>query len=589
MKKMNEVDVVLVGGGWTGGILGKELSEAGMTVVCLERGGPQSSAEDFTVPRMRDELALGIRQGMMVNTTDNTETIRNDGKETALPYRRLGSFLMGTGVGGASTHWNGHTWRWTDAEFKIRSQYEQKYGKKYIPEDMTIQDWGVTYQELEKYYDKFEKVAGISGKAGNLKGKKIAGGNIFEAPRSSDYPLPPLQNGYSGELFGETAKKMGYHPFPRPTANTSQAYTNPDGAKFGECQYCGHCERFGCEANAKGGAHMTVLPAALRQKTFELRTHSWVTKVERDASGKKATGVLYTNTVTGEECFQPAKMVVLCAFGLNNVHLMLLSGIGEVYDPVTGKGVVGKNYCYQTGAGAMLFFDDKHFHPFMASGGMGMLIDDFHGNWEFDRAPFGYIGGSIIGTSMYGGRPIQWHPTPAGTPGWGSQWKDEAAKWYDRAMNITASGSVMPNRGNYLDLDPTYRNRFGMPLMRMTFDYKDNERKLSAHSAKVINEIAMAMNPTHLDKASARNSWSAVPYQTTHNTGGTIMGTNPGNSVTNKYGQVWGVDNLFIMGASLFPHNSAYNPTGPVAAIAYMAADIIKNVYVKNPGKLIDA
>jgi gluconate 2-dehydrogenase alpha chain len=589
MKKMQEVDVVLVGGGWTGGILGKEFSEAGMKVVCLERGGPQNAADDFTVPRMRDELALAQRSAMMVNTVDNTETIRNDVKETALPYRRLGSYLMGTGVGGASTHWNGHTWRWSDSEFKIRSNYEQKYGKKYIPEDMTIQDWGITYAELEKWYDKFEKTAGISAQAGNLKGKKIAGGNVFEAPRSAPYPMPPLQSGYAGEVFADAAKKMGYHPFPRPTANASQAYTNPDGAKFGECQYCGHCERFGCEANAKGGAHMTVLPAALRQSTFELRTNSWVTKVERDASGKKATGVVYTNVITGEECFQPAKMVVLCAYGMNNVHLMLLSGIGEAYDPVSGRGLIGKNYCYQTGASAMLFFEDKHFHPYMSTGGTGMLIDDFHANPDFDRSPFGFVGGSIIGTAMYGGRPIQWRPTPAGTPAWGSAWKEETAKWYDHAMNISAAGSVMPNRGNFLDLDPTWKNRFGSPLMRMTFDYKDNERKLSTHAASIINKIAESMQPTHLTKAAARDSWSSVPYQSTHNTGGTIMGTNPGNSVTNKYGQVWEVDNLFIMGASLFPHNSAYNPTGPVGAIAYMAADIIKNVYVKHPGKLIDA
>lgn len=588
MKTMKEVDVVLVGGGWTGGILGKEFSEAGMTVVCLERGGPHTQ-DDFSVPRMRDELAVGQRMAMMVNTVDHTETVRNNAQETALPYRRLGSYLMGTGVGGASTHWNGHTWRWSDTEFNIRSNYEAKYGKKYIPEDMTIQDWGISYQELEKYYDKFEKVAGISAKAGNIKGKKIEGGNVFEAPRSGEYPMPPLINGYAGDLFAASAKKMGYHPFPRPTANASVPYTNPDGAKFGECQYCGHCERFGCEANAKGGAQMTVIPAALRQKTFELRTYSWVTKVERDASGKKATGVTYTNTISGEECFQPAKLVVLCAYGLNNVHLMMTSGIGEIYDPVSGKGLLGKNYCYQTGSAAMLFFEDKHFHPYMATAGIGAIIDDFHGNWDFDRAPFGFVGGSTIGTAMYGGRPIQWHPTPAGVPAWGSAWKDEAAKWYDRSMNITSTGSVMPNRGNFLDLDPTWKNKFGVPLMRMTFDYKDNELKIGAHAADIVNRLAASLNPTQLTKATVRKSWSSVPYQSTHNTGGTIMGTNPGNSVTNKYGQVWQVDNLFIMGASLFPHNSAYNPTGPVGAIAYMAADTIKNVYVKNPGRLIHA
>jgi hypothetical protein len=124
-------------------------------------------------------------------------------------------------------------------------------------------------------------------------------------------------------MFEVAATAKGYNSFPRPTANASKAYTNPDGAKFGECQYCGHCERFGCEANAKGGAHMTVIPAALKQKTFELRTNTWVTKVITDSTGTKATGVQYTHVLTGEEYFQPAQMVILCAFSFNNVHLLL--------------------------------------------------------------------------------------------------------------------------------------------------------------------------------------------------------------------------------------------------------------------------
>jgi len=589
MKNLKEVDVVLVGAGWTGGIMGKELSEAGLQVVCLERGGPRSTPDDFTVPRMRDELALAHRHSLMVDTNDQTETIRNNASQTALPYRRLGSYLMGTGVGGASTHWNGHTWRWNNTEFKVKSLYEEKYGKKYIPADMSIQDWGVTYEELEKYYDKFEKVAGISGKAGNIGGTKDSSGNVHEASRKNEYPLPPLEKSLAGELFEEAAKKMGLNPFPRPTANASKAYTNPDGAKFGECQYCGHCERFGCEANAKGGAHMTVLPAALKQKTFELRTHTWVTKVMRDSTGKKATGVVYLNVLNGEEYFQPAKMVILCAYGLNNAHLMMVSGIGKIYNPQTGDGLLGKNYCYQTGTGATLFFEDKLFHPYMATGGIGMGIDDFHANWNFDRSPYGFIGGSTIGAGLYGGRPIGFRPTPPGSPAWGSKWKEEVSHWYERAMTIGSSGSVMPNKGNYLDLDPTYTNKFGLPLLRMTFDYKENEKRISEHAAKVINDIAQSMNPTHLSKATPRNSWSSVPYQSTHNTGGTIMGTNPMESVTNKFGQVWDVDNLFITGASLFPHNSAYNPTGPVGALAYFAADAIKNTYIKHPGKLIDA
>ena len=587
-KKLPEVDVVLVGLGWTGGILAKELTQAGVKVVALERGEMRTPEQDFTVPRIRDELRYSSRNDLTQNTQRDTLTIRNNVSQDALPMRRLGSFLPGEGVGGAGAHWNGQTWRWNDTEFKIRSRYEERYGKKYIPEDMTIQDWGITYAELEPYYEKFERTAGVSGKAGNLRGQTQPGGNPFEGPRASEYPLPPLNQSLACDLFSQAAKSQGYHPFPRPTANASRAYTNPDGSKFGACEYCGFCERFGCEANAKGSPLITVIPIAMRNPNFELRTNAWVTKVLKDSSGKKVTGVTYTNTLNGEEFEQPAGMVVLTAYAINNVHLMLLSGIGKPYDPVSQTGLVGKNYCYQTGAGATLFFDDKQFNPFMSTGGLNVTMDDFNYDWNFDRAPHGFVGGFTVAGGMTNGRPISYRPMPAGTPQWGSEWKAASAKWYNSAMNISSSGSVMANRYNYFELDPNYRNAFGLPLMRMTFDYKPNEHKMGQLAAQTINNIAKSMNPTKMNPAVARTEpWSVVPYQSTHNTGGTIMGTNPGNSVVNKYLQSWDCHNLFVMGAGVFPHNSAYNPTGPVGALAYWAADAIKNRYLKNPGSLV--
>jgi gluconate 2-dehydrogenase alpha chain len=158
------------------------------------------------------------------------------------------------------------------------------------------------------------------------------------------------------------------------------------------------------------------------------------------------------------------------------------------------------------------------------------------------------------------------------------------------AMNIGSAGSVMANRYNYYDLDPTYKNAFGQPLMRMTFDYKENEHKMGRIAADLINDLARGMNPTHLNPATARTDpWTIVPYQSTHNTGGTIMGTNPRNSAVNKYLQSWQAHNLFVIGANVFPHNSAYNPTGPVGALAYWTADAIVNRYVKSPGPLVSA
>src|SRR5712675_109393 len=208
VTKLKEVDVVVVGLGWTGGILAKELLESGLNVVALERGANRTTDKDYAVPIVRDELRFVVRHDLMQDTARDTLTVRNNPSQEALPMRRLGSFLPGEVVGGSGVHWSGHTWRWTDMEFKVRSLYEERYGKNFIPADMTIQDWGITYAELEPYYDKFEHTAAISGKAGNIKGQLQAGGNPFEAPRAREYPLPPLTPILCSEMFDKAARDL---------------------------------------------------------------------------------------------------------------------------------------------------------------------------------------------------------------------------------------------------------------------------------------------------------------------------------------------------------------------------------------------
>ena len=581
-------NAVLVGFGWTGAIMGMELTSAGLDVVALERGESRDTYPDFAYPRIADELAYGIRYKLFQNLARETVTVRHNVGDRAVPYRQLGSFLPGNGVGGAGVHWNGAHWRVLPEELRLRSHVIERYGRKFIPEGMTIQDFGVSYEELEPYFAHFERVAGVSGKAGNLNGEIIAGGNPLEGRRSSEFPLPALADVYGASMFAKAAKELGYHPFSMPAANASQAYTNPYGVQMGPCNFCGYCERFGCFNYSKASPQTTILPVLKKRPNFELRTQSQVIRVNLDASGKRATGVTYIDA-QGREVEQPADMVILCSFQMNNVRLLLLSGIGKPYNPETGEGVVGKNYAYQMMGGVSAFFnEDVPINPFIGAGGGGQVIDDFNGD-HFDHAPHNFIGGAYVMVNQTGGRPIQQTTLPPGTPAWGKGWKQAIKKHYGHTVNIATHGSVMSYRDNYFDLDPTYRDAYGQPLLRMTFDWKDNDIRMTQYITNKVADIGRAMNPASIAISAKQfgEHYDVRPYQTTHTVGGAVMGERPDSSVLNRYLQSWDVHNVFVMGASAFPQNIGYNPTGLVGALAYWSARAIREQYLKHPGPLV--
>jgi gluconate 2-dehydrogenase alpha chain len=584
--RLKPVDVVLVGMGWTGAIFAKELVEAGHTVVGLERGRMRDTVPDFQAPGMHDELRFAVRWGLMVDVSKETLTFRNRPSDQALPMRQLGSFLPGTDVGGAGVHWNGQTYRFLPSDFELRSHYTRKYGAKIIDPDLTVQDWGITYDELEPWYDHFEKVCGISGKAGNLKGQRQPGGNPFEGPRSAEYPNPPMQQAYAGALFEKAATEVGLHPFPVPSANMSRAYTNPYGAQLKPCMYCGFCERFGCEHYAKASPQVCVLPFAMRSPKFTLRTGAHVNRVVLDKDKRRATGVLYVDE-QGRQYEQPAEVVVLCAYALWNVHLLLVSGIGQPYDPASGQGVVGRNYAYQTMSSVSVFYPETvRLNPYMGAGALGTVLDDFNGD-NFDHGALGFLGGAYIACNTTGARPILHHPVPPGTPRWGARWKQAVAKTYNHALSIGCHGSSMAHRTNYLSLDPTYRDAYGRPLLRLTFDFSDNDRRMSKFLTDQAERIAKAMGARQTERSDLSGTYSIVPYQTTHNVGGAAMGADPRTSVVNKYLQSWDVPNVFVQGACVFPQNAGYNPTDTVGALAYWSVRALIQTYMKRPAPLV--
>jgi gluconate 2-dehydrogenase alpha chain len=585
------VDAVIIGFGWTGSIMAKTLTEAGLNVVALERGPFRDTNPDFQYPRIVDELRHGIRGELWQPLAKETVTVRHNIEATAAPYRQYGSFVLGNGVGGAGVHWNGQLWRASPEDLRVRSHIEERYGKKFISPDMTIQDYPVSFEELEPHFDHFEKVCGVSGTAGNLRGKLQIGGNPFEGARSDEYPTPPLPPIYSAQLFEKAAAQLGYKPFPMPAANSSVAYTNPYGVRLGPCNLCGFCERFGCFMYSKAAPQTTILPVILQRSNLEVRANSYVTRILVDKSGKRATGVRYIDE-SGAEIEQPASLVILSAFQMHNVRLLLMSGIGKPYDPKTGAGVVGKNYAYQMITATLAFFDEEvQINPFIGAGAAGQRVIDEFSSDHFDHAKHGFIGGSVLQTGGTGGRPIAQLYLPPDVPRWGKQWKAAAKKHYLHTAVYETQGSVMSYRDRYLDLDPTYRDSHGLPLLRMTFDWHENEYKLAAFSSARLEEIVRATNPKSHASIFMKpgQPYDTRFYQSTHMTGGAIMGSDPSNSVINRYSQSWDVPNLFVLGASAFPQNISYNPTGLLAGLAYFSAAKVRDAYLKAPGALVDA
>ena len=586
MKTLPAVDVVIVGGGWTGLLMAKELgSRTALSVVVLERGRPRKT-DDYGEDM--DELDYAIRLRMMQDASRETITLRHTASQRALPLRQHGSFLPGSGVGGAGEHWNGVFPRILPDCFELLSRSVEKYGAERLPEDHAIQDWGVTYDELEPYYTRTELLLGISGKAGNIRGKRIEGGNIFEGWRSAEYPTPPTKIPQFSGIFRDASKALGYHPYPNPAATTSTVYTNPDGVARAGCAYCGFCGRFGCMIGAKAQPTNTLLPVIQKRKNVSIRTGASVRRIVHDTtqSGGRARGVSYIDA-SGEEVFQPAELVFLASWTLNNTRLLLLSQVGEPYNPASGKGTLGRNLTHQVYFPAATAFLDKPLNRFMGSGAAGVCISDLDGD-VFDHGGLPFLrGGTLLALSV-GFQPIaNFGVVPQTVKAeWGSEWKKAALHNYDRTGSIFFQGEHLAYRGNYMDLDPLYRDHFGDPLLRLTLDWRENERRMAEFVTAKAVEIACEMGAKEITPFSGLRSYDATRYQSTHIQGGTIMGSSPDRSVVSAYLQHWQVSNLFVLGASAFPQNASANPTPTILALTYRTADAIVNRYLKNPAAL---
>jgi gluconate 2-dehydrogenase alpha chain len=580
MTRRKPVDIVIIGGGFTGLTMARELStRTSQSVLVLERGRLRTPLE---YAANMDDVDYGLRLRMMQNTAEETITHRHSTRDGSVPVRQYGSFLPGSGVGGAGEHWAGISFRFTPEFFRLRTHLSERFGAARLAAMLAVQDWGIAYDELEPHYWRAERMLGVGGKAGNLRGRVVAGGDPFEGPRQQEYPLAPLKRSYFTSLFSDAARQLGFHPFPVPSALLSEAYTNPDGIARPPCQYCGYCARFGCMVGAKAQPSNTILPVLNGRTGFELRTMSWVRRVlHKDG---RVTGVHYTDE-KGEDFFQPATVVVLASWTLNNVRLLMLSKIGTPYEAVTGKGTLGKNLTHQVHTNTRVFFD-KPLNTFMGAGACTVRISDCDGDHGL-TGDEGILRLGALQAESTGQRPIgAFGIMPRGTVNadWGSEWKAAAIKWYDRSAEMIFAGEHLAWRQNFMDLDPTYTDKFGDPLLRFTLDWTEHEHRQREIAGERARVIAKAMGAVAAESRPARERYDVTRYQSTHVQGGAIMGDSPDNSVVNRYLQHWDVPDLWVVGASAFPQNPSHNPTLTAIALTTWAAEALVERYLKRPG-----
>ncbi len=597
------VDVVCLGLGHMSGPVAAELVKANYKVVGLEKGPYWDFNTDWRQDQKDDEWAIVVERKFDHPLYISTFSIRNTMDQFALPVRRYTKQVqyhaLGHGVGGVGTHYGGGLGRFSPWSYQPVSMTQSKYGmdgynsmvQSVKGGTLDLEDWPVTYDEMVPYYNQWENALGVSGDT--------------EDPfcPNAKFPTPPHPTTAYAKIFYDAATSLGYHPFPHVSGLTSAAHVNQYGIARNPCVYCGWCAgacNYPCEVGAKASSHVSTIPYCITQPNFDLRLRSYTYRIDTDSTGK-ATAVRYYDAA-GNVHIQPTRTVFNGLWGYNVVRMLLLSGIGNAYDPVKKTGSVGRSLAegyfpgvssasVQLNIGANTYCSGNG-----AGGGYAMLdFTDVNPDFKHPTTFFGGIGGTYIGDYLGSGPATISSHLPSRTA-FGSTWKaglkDEKIPTKIR-FGIGTSGPTLPMLEHFIDLDPHYNDIYGDPCARITLDWDANTWRVGdymVNGSTLITDILAKMgDASTITKSTVPELSQHVDWWGHHMRGGARTGTNPDTSVFNKWMQSWTCENVFSSGEICFTFgDNITNGTHPAGAMAYLAADGIKK-YLANPGPLVTA
>ncbi len=539
---LKHVNAVVVGAGAGGGIVAKELAEAGLSVVLVERGGWVDFWDhdhDELISQRTTPLGNAFgpddeRYRRVVVSPDGTTRI-------VLPSE--GAYGNNAAcVGSGTVSYGAMAWRFMEKDFRMRSTYG-------APEGSTLEDWPIAYDDLEPCYEKAEWEIGVAGDDSQ---------NPFSPPRRKPQPMPPHAYNREARILEPAARRLGLHPFPIPMLRNSVPYGGRPA-----CIHCRYCVGFACEVNAKCGTHNTVIPRAIATGNCELRTNCVASEILLDESGR-AGGVLYFDERDRQQR-QTSDIVVLAASATETARLMLNSrsrlfpnGAGNRNDWV-GRNLQGHGY-----PGAFGLFDQETYDD-VGPGACIAICDFNHGNAglrsggalcnEFIRTPY-------LFTSR----------RPPGAPSWGIGHKDFQRGHFRRCMAVHGPLQEMPVFESRVQVDSAVKDHWGIPVVRLS-GYRH------PHDLEVAR-FMMERAAQWLREAGAYETWFKTVGRGVsggqHQAGTCRMGNDPKTSVTNRHGQVHDVDNLLVADASLHVTNGGFNPVLTIMALAYWVSAYVR-------------
>jgi choline dehydrogenase-like flavoprotein len=545
MTETLHYDAIVVGSGISGGWAAKELTEHGLKTLVLEAGGPVDPRTDYVehVPPWDMHFrGLGDRKLLERDHPVQRGCYACDEvghkffvKDTENPYTNPAEapfkWFRGRQVGGRSITWGRQVYRWSDLDFGANAK------------DGHGNDWPIRYADIAPWYSHVEKFIGISGNHEGL--SQLPDGEFLPGMPMTcveEAARPKILAAFGGERV--------------MTIGRCAILTKPHNGRL-PCHYCGSCER-GCVTHSYFSSLGSTLPAAAKTGNLTLRPHSVVAEVLYDAKRSRVRGVRVIDANTMHEVEYTGRLVFLCASAIESVRLLLNSTSARFPNGLgNSSGLLGRyvmDHHYGSGAsGTMPGFTDKKTFGRRPN---GIYIARFR-NVIKQHPDF------LRGYGMQGGSGRSGWGRGGNAPGYGSSFKDslihDLGAW---SLSASGWGETLPHEDNRVTLDPTVKDKWGIPAARIDVRWRDNERAMDKDMSVAMAEMLDAAGCSDIRQHGSDNP----PGHCIHEMGGARMSKAPAEGVVNKWNQAWDAPNLFMTDGACMASTACQNPS-----ITYMA------------------